>query len=337
MARVAARRRARDRAPRHPPGPLAGRQHRRRRAVGTGGGDLRRGPVPVVGDGARVHRGVRARRHRHDAEALRRQRRRRRARQLSDRSQRAAAARALPAAVRRRGPPGARAVGDDRLQLGGRLAGDAERAAPERHPEARLGIRGVRHLRRVRDRRRDGAAHDRAEHAGRRAARVRGGPRRGLPVVLRPAAPVPGRVPARADRAGDHRRRGRARAAREVRARPVRAALRRRGRGGAIERPRRSSRAGARGGRASIVLLRNERGALPLAKTLASIAVIGADAVEARLGGYSGPGVAGRSRSSTASSRSCRPATTCATRRAGTADARVRHRAVGVPASPETS
>jgi beta-glucosidase len=44
--------------------------------------------------------------------------------------------------------------------------------------------------------------------------------------------------------------------------------------------------------RASIVLLRNERRALPLAKTLTSIAVIGTDAVEARLGGYSGPDVA---------------------------------------------
>jgi beta-glucosidase len=44
--------------------------------------------------------------------------------------------------------------------------------------------------------------------------------------------------------------------------------------------------------RESIVLLRNERGVLPLAKTLKSVAVIGPDAVEARLGGYSGPGVA---------------------------------------------
>ena len=42
---------------------------------------------------------------------------------------------------------------------------------------------------------------------------------------------------------------------------------------------------------ASMVLLRNERGTLPLAKTLKSIAVIGTDATEARLGGYSGPGV----------------------------------------------
>jgi beta-glucosidase len=41
----------------------------------------------------------------------------------------------------------------------------------------------------------------------------------------------------------------------------------------------------------SIVLLKNDRGALPLPKTLRSIAVIGVDASEARLGGYSGPGV----------------------------------------------
>jgi beta-glucosidase len=43
--------------------------------------------------------------------------------------------------------------------------------------------------------------------------------------------------------------------------------------------------------RAGIVLLRNENGALPLTKTLRSIAVIGTDASEARLGGYSGPGI----------------------------------------------
>jgi beta-glucosidase len=44
--------------------------------------------------------------------------------------------------------------------------------------------------------------------------------------------------------------------------------------------------------RASIVLLKNERQTLPLQKTLASLAVIGVDAGEARLGGYSGPGIA---------------------------------------------
>src|SRR5262245_42982336 len=44
--------------------------------------------------------------------------------------------------------------------------------------------------------------------------------------------------------------------------------------------------------RASLVLLRNDRGALPLAKTVASSAAIGQDAEEARPGGYSGPGVA---------------------------------------------
>ena len=40
----------------------------------------------------------------------------------------------------------------------------------------------------------------------------------------------------------------------------------------------------------SIVLLKNDRNLLPLAKTATSIAVIGVDADEARLGGYSGPG-----------------------------------------------
>jgi len=42
--------------------------------------------------------------------------------------------------------------------------------------------------------------------------------------------------------------------------------------------------------RESIVLLKNEKGALPLRKSLKRLAVIGPDAVEARLGGYSGPG-----------------------------------------------
>ncbi len=42
--------------------------------------------------------------------------------------------------------------------------------------------------------------------------------------------------------------------------------------------------------RAGIVLLRNERGALPLSDGLRRVAVIGTDAAEARLGGYSGPG-----------------------------------------------
>jgi len=42
--------------------------------------------------------------------------------------------------------------------------------------------------------------------------------------------------------------------------------------------------------RESIVLLKNDGGALPLANSVRSIAVIGVDAAEARLGGYSGPG-----------------------------------------------
>jgi len=44
--------------------------------------------------------------------------------------------------------------------------------------------------------------------------------------------------------------------------------------------------------RESITLLANQGGTLPLRRTVRSVAVIGADASEARLGGYSGPGIA---------------------------------------------
>ena len=44
--------------------------------------------------------------------------------------------------------------------------------------------------------------------------------------------------------------------------------------------------------RESIVLLKNDRGTLPLARGVRSVAVIGTDAVEARTGGYAGPGIA---------------------------------------------
>jgi beta-glucosidase len=43
---------------------------------------------------------------------------------------------------------------------------------------------------------------------------------------------------------------------------------------------------------ASVVLLKNEKHVLPLSRNVSSVAVIGTDAVEARLGGYSGPGIA---------------------------------------------
>jgi beta-glucosidase len=43
--------------------------------------------------------------------------------------------------------------------------------------------------------------------------------------------------------------------------------------------------------RASMVLLRNERGTLPLRDDIQSVAVIGVDAAESRFGGYSGPGI----------------------------------------------
>ena len=97
------------REPRHPSGALAGHQHRRRRALGTRRGDLRRRSVPRVGDGARVRRAVRTRRRRRHAQALRRQRRRGRPRQLSDRSQRTHADRAVLPAVRRGDTRGRRA------------------------------------------------------------------------------------------------------------------------------------------------------------------------------------------------------------------------------------
>ena len=41
----------------------------------------------------------------------------------------------------------------------------------------------------------------------------------------------------------------------------------------------------------SIVLLKNDNSVLPLNKYIKSVAIIGADALEARLGGYSGPGI----------------------------------------------
>jgi beta-glucosidase len=44
--------------------------------------------------------------------------------------------------------------------------------------------------------------------------------------------------------------------------------------------------------RASVVLLKNEHATLPLARTKQTLALIGVDATEARLGGYSGPGIA---------------------------------------------
>jgi beta-glucosidase len=44
--------------------------------------------------------------------------------------------------------------------------------------------------------------------------------------------------------------------------------------------------------RASIVLLKNDHDLLPLPATVRAVAVIGVDAEEARLGGYSGPGIA---------------------------------------------
>ena len=43
--------------------------------------------------------------------------------------------------------------------------------------------------------------------------------------------------------------------------------------------------------RTSLVLLKNDRNTLPLSRALRSVVVIGVDAAESRLGGYSGPGI----------------------------------------------
>ena len=84
------RRRRGDAKPRHPPGPVAGHQHRPRRPVGPGRGNVRRGPVPGIAAGRRLRPGLRGARRRRDAQAFRRQRRRRRPGQLSRRRRRTA-------------------------------------------------------------------------------------------------------------------------------------------------------------------------------------------------------------------------------------------------------
>ena len=157
--------------------------------------------------------------------------------------------------------------------------------------QARLGLSRIRDLRRGGHRRRDGAASHRGEHRHRDERRVRRRTRRRLSVVVAAASAVPRRIQARSDSGlGDRRRRG-ARAARQVRARAVRASVRGRRQRGVLERQRRSiARSRSRRRASRSCCSKNDAGALPLAQACGSIAVIGADAVEARLGGYSGPG-----------------------------------------------
>ena len=153
------------------------------------------------------------------------------------------------------------------------------------------GIHRLRHLRRGGDRRRDRAASHRGEHGDGDQGRARRGARRDLPVEL-----PTGRAVSRGLQAIDHvglddQCRRRSRADGEVRARPVRASIRESRQRRVLERPCRSSRAGPRGGAGkSIVLLKNDRGHPAARRRTRSVAVIGSDAVEARLGGYSGPG-----------------------------------------------
>ncbi len=150
-----------------------------------------------------------------------------------------------------------------------RLAGDAESRAAHGQAAPRLGVSRIRHLRRGGHGRRDGAAPHRSEHGDRDDRRARGGTRRDLPELVAAASAVSRRVPARADRRFRDRRRRGARAAREVRARAVRASVRGRRQREADWNGNAEHRALAlEAARESIVLLKNDGGALPLAKTM---------------------------------------------------------------------
>ena len=238
-------RRHRDRGgnaePRHPAGVVAGGEHRERPALGASGGNLRRRSPALLPDGRVVRERVRACRRRRDAQALRRQLRRRWARQLSDRLRRAAARRDVLPAISRGDSRGTRAFGDERVQLGRRVAGDAESLAAHGQAAPGLGLSRIRHLGRRGHGRRDGAAPHRGEHRDRDDGRARGGARRDLSELVAAASAVPRRVQARAHPGFRDRLRGRACAAREVRARTVRASVRGRRQREAGERQRRTT------------------------------------------------------------------------------------------------
>ncbi len=272
--------RTRDAVARRSAGAVAGDQHRERRALGSRRGDVRRGSVSDVGDGPRVHRAVRARGRHRDAEALRRERRRGWAGQLSDRGQRADARGAVLSAVQRRDSWRWRALGDDRVQLRGRVAGDAESRAAQREAEGRLGLQRLRHLRRGGDGRRDGAAPHRGEHGDGDEERARGRARRHLPVVVAAASSVSRRVRARPDRRfGDRRARQRACCTRSSSSgcsssRTSTRTARRTGTGTPIIARWRSRRRARRS-----CCCGTSVGTLPLSPRTRSIAVIGTDAV----------------------------------------------------------
>ena len=163
-------------------------------ALGSRRRNLRRRSGALVADGACVRGRVRDARRRRDAEALHRQRRRRRARQLSDRLRRAAARGDVLSAVRGGDSRGACAIGDERVQLGRRVAGDAEPLAAHRQAAPRLGLSRLRDLRRRGDRRRDGAASHRGDHRDRDEGRARRRARRDLSIVVAAASAVSRRV-----------------------------------------------------------------------------------------------------------------------------------------------
>ena len=165
---------------------------------------------------------------------------------------------------------GACAIGDERVQLGRRLAGDAEPRAADRQAQARLGFSRLRDLRRGGDRRRDGAASHRGDDRDGGRRRARRGPRRDLSIVVGAAAAVPRRVSSRRDRRfGDRRRGRRACCARSSSSAcsSIRTSI---ADSAAYWNGHADHRALAReAARASIVLLKNDRGTLPLSRRMA--------------------------------------------------------------------
>ena len=183
------------------------------------------------------------------------------------------------------------ALGHDRLQLGRRAPRHPESAPPDRDAPAIVGLPGVRHHRRRRHRRRHGAAPHRLHHPG-----------SGAPGVSRPAwtssSRAHGRSTRRTSTPSAHLVPPAVTDSAVARVLRAKAAI------GLFADPygnpdsaaywngHPSHRALAReAAAAAMVLLRND-GVLPLGASVPSVALIGVDAAEARLGGYTAPGAA---------------------------------------------
>ena len=171
--------RARDAEPRHPAGAVAGRSTSRTTCAGARRGDVRRGSVSRLAHGA-SRSSARSRRAgvvatpKHFVANVGDGGRDSYPIELSERLLEEMFFPPFEAAITQ---GGARSV-MTRLQLRRRTAGDAEPPAAHRQAAARVGLHGIRHLRRRGHRRRDGAAHTEANTADRGEARARGRARR---------------------------------------------------------------------------------------------------------------------------------------------------------------